>query len=298
MNRIPAALAALLSLAIVSFAQIDSTAPVVWERYKVSSRKVSFLLPKLPTVHETPSICGEVKSLTYIAYAKGVIYEVTIAGPRRSATQVNCGGNIISYTPRKLDARLHEFREEDKYKEEQVQIGTTSAIRFKSKRLTRWFFPDASTPAKWIEIAVSQYPYDKVDVERVPESLQFASADGKEIGSGSPVTLGDEGVVDSATANSMVLGATTAPLTLYWRELNSFSDRIPKGAEGGSVLLRIVFLANGSIGKIAPDKQLPYGLTDIAIAQTRKISFLPKRRNFLYIDDVQTLRYTFLPRER
>ncbi|MEP7149913.1 MAG: hypothetical protein ABI857_13620 [Acidobacteriota bacterium] len=28
----------------------------------------------------------------------------------------------------------------------------------------------------------------------------------------------------------------------------------------------------------------------------RKISFLPKHRNFLFINDVQTLRYTFLPK--
>jgi hypothetical protein len=286
----------LLACTLVPAQQIGNTAPVAWERYKVSYRKISFLLPKLPTVHETPSICGEVKSVTYIAYAKGAIYEVTVAGPRRSATQVNCGGNIVSYSPRKLDARLDEVRKEDKYKEELVQVGAVNAVRFKSKRLTRWFFPDASTPAKWIEIAISQYPYDKIDVNRVPESLQFGSTEGKEIGTGSPVTLGDEGVEDSAAANSMFLGATTSPLTLYWRELNFISDRIPKGAGGSSVLLEITFLANGSIGKVSADKQLPYGLTDVAIAQARKISFLPKRRNFLYINDSQTLRYTFLPK--
>ncbi len=295
-RRILATLVISLILTGGSSAQVDSTAPIVWERYKVRYRKISFLLPKLPTVHETPSICGELKSVTYIAYAKGAIYEVTVAGPRRSATQVNCGGNIISYSPRKLDARLDEFRKQDKYKEEPAQVGTTKAIRFKSKRLTRWFFPDESTPAKWIEIAVSQYPYDKVDVDRVPESLQFTAAEGKEIGEGSPVTLGDEGVEDSAAANSMFLGATTSPLTLYWRELNFISERIPKGGEGASVLLEIAFLANGSVGKIVPNKQLPYGLTDVAIAQARKISFLPKRRNFLFINDVQTLRYTFLPK--
>ncbi len=296
MNRILATLTALLLITFFASAQTGSTAPILWERYKVPYRKISFLLPKLPTVHETPSICGEVKSVTYIAYAKGAIYEVTVAGPRRSSTQVNCGGNIISYSPRKLDARLDEFRKEDKYKEEQVQVGSANAIRFKSKRLTRWFFPDASTPAKWIEIAVSQYPYDKVDVNRVPESLQFASTEGKEIGAGSPVTLGDEGVEDSAAANSMFLGATTSPLTLYWRQLDFISDRIPKGVGGSSVLLQVTFLANGSIGKIVADKQLPYGLTDVAIASARRISFLPKRRNFLFINDVQTLRYTFLPK--
>lgn len=78
----------LLACTVVPAQEIDNSAPVVWQRYKVSSRKVSFLLPKLPTVHETPSICGEVKSVTYIAYAKGVIYEVTIGGPR---TQSDAG---------------------------------------------------------------------------------------------------------------------------------------------------------------------------------------------------------------
>src|SRR5438552_13228188 len=101
MNRILATLAALLLITAGAFAQTGSTAPVVWERYKVSDRKISFLLPKMPTVHQVPSICGELKSVTYLAYARNVVYEVTIAGPRRSATQVNCGGKIVSYSPRK-----------------------------------------------------------------------------------------------------------------------------------------------------------------------------------------------------
>src|SRR5690348_10774351 len=75
---------------------VAHTAPVIWQRYKVADRGISFILPKMPVMHVVPSMCGELKSITYLAYGEGVIYEVVIAGPRRSSTQVNCGGKIVS----------------------------------------------------------------------------------------------------------------------------------------------------------------------------------------------------------
>jgi len=275
--------------------QTENSAPIVWERYKVSNRKISFLMPKLPTVHEVPSICGEVKTVTYLAYADGAIYEVTIAGPKRSTTQVNCGGTVVSHMPRKLDARLAELRNEDKYEESSVRINGSDVLRFKAKRVSRWIYPDVATPARWVEVTVSHYAYDKVDFNQFVGSLRFAAAEGKEIGAGSPVTLGDAGTKSSVAAASLELGRTTSPLTLYWRQQDFFTGKVPKGSGELSVVLRVVFLANGSIGAVVPDKQLPEGLTDVAIAAARKISFLPKRRNFLPIDDEQSIRFTFRP---
>jgi hypothetical protein len=150
----------------------NSTAPVVWQRYKVSERNVSFLLPKMPLVHTVPHMCGEMRSLTYLAYAEGAIYEVVIAGPRRSATQVNCGGKIVSYTPRKLEERLAELRNDNRLKEKTVEINGSSVIEFRSDRSMRWIFANPNTRAKWIELAVAHYQSKVPDVTRFTESLQ------------------------------------------------------------------------------------------------------------------------------
>lgn len=274
-------------------AQTKSTAPIVWERYKVSDRNISFVFPKMPTVDVVPSMCGEVAVMTYLAYAKGAIYEFVIAGPRRSVTQVNCGGKIVSYKPKKLEERLAELRKLDGDKEERVTIGKTEAYHFTSRTTKRWIFPNETTPARWIEVAVTHHSVVKPEPEKVLESIVFNAAEGKEIGKGSPVTLGDEGIANSTTATALgMYGRATSGLVIYMRP----TTYVPTEGFKGQVRLTIQFLANGSIGRVEPDKKDPLGLSEIAIASARKISFLPMRVNNLPVDLEQTMVYDFLGR--
>lgn len=292
-SRLLLPVAFLFALGASVAAQVENSSSVVWERYKVSQRKVSFLFPKMPTVHETPSVCGELTAITYLAYAQGVIYEVVIAGPRRSLTQVNCGGRIITHSPRKLDDRLAELRKMDRYREQTVRVSGTDGTYFSWNKGSRWIIPDSSTAARWTEVAISHYPNNRPDASRLTESFLFTAVDGIEIGEGSPVTLGDKGVVSSIGATSNLLARTTSPLTLYWRPRTYYTERARREKVEGSVLLRVAFRANGSIGPIRVEKQLPHGLTEIAVASVRKISFLPKRVNGLPVDDEQTLEFKF-----
>lgn len=71
MKRLIILFAFMVIVASSLVAQTDNSAPVVWERYAVPARKVSFLFPKMPMVLESPSICGELASVTYLAYAEG-----------------------------------------------------------------------------------------------------------------------------------------------------------------------------------------------------------------------------------
>jgi hypothetical protein len=223
-----------------------------------------------------------------------VIYEVVIAGPRRSSTQVNCGGKIVSHTPRKLDERLAELRKDDRLKEDTVEVKGMAITHFVSDRSARWIFPNADTPAKWIEIAIAHYPNTKKpDASRVVESLLYSATDGIEIGKGSDVTLGDAGVRSSSAAGSLYLGRTTSPATMYWQPKVYYvpPPGLPKFE--GKVDMNIEFLANGSIGRIKPEKKLPPGLEEAIIKSIRKITFLPKRANGLPVDFDQDFEFTF-----
>jgi hypothetical protein len=55
----------------------------------------------------------------------------------------------------------------------------------------------------------------------------------------------------------MYLGRTTSPLTLYWQPKLSYTydSRTPKFE--GTVTINVMFLANGSVGKIEFNKNLP-----------------------------------------
>lgn len=61
----------------------------------------------------------------------------------------------------------------------------------------------------------------------------------------------------------------------------------------GNVVLRVTFLANGTIGSITPVKKLPFGLTDSAISATKSIRFEPATKNGVAYSVSKTVQYTF-----
>ncbi|MDM7922534.1 MAG: energy transducer TonB [Pyrinomonadaceae bacterium] len=61
----------------------------------------------------------------------------------------------------------------------------------------------------------------------------------------------------------------------------------------GSVRLRVEFLADGTIGEVVPLSDLPYGLTEKAIAAAKQIRFVPKSFHGKPVDSTTTVEYTF-----
>ncbi len=61
----------------------------------------------------------------------------------------------------------------------------------------------------------------------------------------------------------------------------------------GSIILRVEFLENGTIGNISPVSGLPYRLTENAVEAAKKIKFEPAIKNSLPIKTTKTIAYTF-----
>lgn len=183
----------------------------------------------------------------------------------------------------------------ERYKESTVRINGSHVMHFAWNKGSRWIFPNSSTPARWVEIAISHYPNAKPDVTRVLESLSLASSEGKDIGTGSPVMIGDKGVT-SSTVEYNLLARVSSPLTLYWRPRWHVPASLVTPDVKGSVVLEITFRANGSIGPIRIERSLPNGITDLAIARARRMVFLPKRVNGLPVDDKELIEYKLAER--
>ena len=61
----------------------------------------------------------------------------------------------------------------------------------------------------------------------------------------------------------------------------------------GTVTLKVTFLADGKIGTISPVNELPYGLTESAIAAARQICFEPAKKNGVPYASIRTVTYSW-----
>jgi len=72
-----------------------------------------------------------------------------------------------------------------------------------------------------------------------------------------------------------------------------YTEAARKNGTQGTVVLRVTFLANGSIGPISTVRGLPNGLTEQAIAAARNIRFEPPKRNGIPSAVTRTIEYSF-----
>ena len=72
-----------------------------------------------------------------------------------------------------------------------------------------------------------------------------------------------------------------------------YTDAARQNNIQGTVILRVTFQANGSIGGISPVKGLGNGLTEQAIAAARRISFEPAKVNGVPQSVTKQIEYTF-----
>jgi TonB family protein len=61
----------------------------------------------------------------------------------------------------------------------------------------------------------------------------------------------------------------------------------------GAVRLKVTLLASGQVGAIRPVSELPFGLTEQAVAAARNIKFQPKRVNGVPQSVIVTIEYNF-----
>ena len=87
---------------------------------------------------------------------------------------------------------------------------------------------------------------------------------------------------------------TNSPVRILRKPKAAYTDIARQYFIMGVVRLKVVFLANGTIGSITPVTFLPFGLTNNAIAAAKTIQFEPKVVNGVPVSVVVTFEYGFL----
>ena len=83
------------------------------------------------------------------------------------------------------------------------------------------------------------------------------------------------------------------PLKILSKPPAPYTDLARKNNVIGTVVLRVTFQPDGTVGPITPVRGLPYGLTEQAVAAARKIRFEPARANRKPVAVTKTVEYSF-----
>jgi TonB family protein len=282
-----------------AFAQTEEySAPVNWQRYAVSSKDVSVLLPKMPIMISGTDACGEKEYRDYYAYADEVVYSLKITSKTKEKAPQWCS------TKRKFNRdtfveRIKEIKKASETPdEEKVMLEGREVAKMVFKNSSVWLFDDL-TNNRWFELAISHRENARIDIEAFVESIKFKNnPDGIEIGEGSKRTLGDEESTKENSAKSVSSEKSSTkeenyPLMIVAKPKPRYTDAARQANVQGSVTLRVTFLNNGGIGTITPVTELSHGLTEQAIIAAKKLVFLPQKKGSQAQNVVRTVQFNF-----
>jgi TonB family protein len=100
---------------------------------------------------------------------------------------------------------------------------------------------------------------------------------------------------DPSNPNRTVFAAreVTARANIISKPEPLFTVRARRNQTTGTVRLRIVLGADGTVGHIYPTRSLPDGLTEASIAAARKIKFTPAMKDGRPVSQFVTIEYNF-----
>jgi len=260
--------------------QTKERAPINWETYRISDQNISIHLPKLPTRDDSNNVCDEIETRQYWTYAANVAYGLRIVSKSKVKIPSWCSEkrrfNRVTFDNRtnELERTATKILNAD----ELIEQWNTQSGSVLEKR---WIIDDLKRD-RWIEVIVTGYGQSFAKESDFLKSVKVDQADelGKEIGDGSPVTLGDDiETVPLIPADSVPKNVEREPLRVIAKVKARYTDAARQANIQGTVTLRVVFLSNGGFGSISVIKELPYGLTEQAIAAAKKIIFFPDKIN-------------------
>lgn len=122
------------------------------------------------------------------------------------------------------------------------------------------------------------------------------SGNGVGTGNGNGVGIGDQDDTDTpkiAKKEKEKPVGVTKGMNIISKPRANYTDAARQNNVQGTISLRVVFNANGTIGSVSPVNSLPYGLTEKAIAAAKSITFEPATRNGQAVAVTKVVQYTF-----
>lgn len=291
----------LVFLVTCAFGQNEKyTAPVEWEKYKVSEQEVSVLLPKLPIMMSGGDVCRQEETNKYAVYAENVVYGLNITFKTKQKNQGVICTKSKKFDKVNFDERLKYLKSDLKLeKQTSFKLSGLDFIKIENESFAYWLVSDLGND-RWFELWTTDAGESNAGIKKIIESLKIEkNPTGIEISKGSLRTLGDEITndtpeVDANEKNQENAGKEAIPLRLVIKQPASYTDAARQAQFQGTVKLRVVFLASGGIGSISLIDAAPFGLTEQAIAVARKMVFIPARRNNINYSVTKLVEYHFM----
>ena len=290
----------LLILLIISnsFSQSnENTAPVKWQKYKISGKQFSLILPKLPVAQISTDRCYETENSEYWAYADDVVYSVKISSKTNEKAPNYCNEKR-SYDKSSFKLRINEIKNKFPNTETKEKIvNNYKVVELKNNYAIHWLYDDLKN-YRWFELVIFHRENAMINSDNFINSFNFGKeVSGIEIGDGANQTLGDELPVreeSSEPLSSDSKAEINFPMIVIGKAKPKYTDEARSKNIQGAVKLRVTFLPNGSVGSVTPVTNLGYGLTEQAIKAARKMTFIPANRNGKNLFVTRVVVYTFI----
>jgi TonB family protein len=254
---------------------------------------ISVSLPNTPMKIVDDDPCGETLSATYYAYAAQAVVEIRYYAKAKNPPPSYCLGKSRFGTAT-LQNRLAEIKKSriSPPGESEVTLRNYKFTVFKwdtrYDSIQRWILTEIKDD-RWFEIAIHRRLNSPLKSDRILDTLEINGGSAAEVPDNASAMVGDPGVQTTRDPG----GATTNPLSLVAKPRPGYTELARRFNIEGTVVLKATFLANGSIGDVTVVKELPWGLTEQAIAAARKIVFLPPTVGDTPVTSVRQIEYTF-----
>ena len=279
---------------------VNNSAPVKWQNYKISEEKVTIMFPKLPVKLDSSNVCEEIETKHFYAYADEVVYEMKIIEKSKQRIPDYCPEKEY-FSAESFTNNIADFQSRSGFENMQkLERGQNKFIKFDKSIETHKFsvcFVNDFENSRWFEFSISTCKEKNIDENLFINSLRFKTDQKSiEINNGAEVVLGDELTgkkVEKANTSAKSETEKTTPLNIIVKPKPRYTDEARQGNITGNVRMRVTFLENGAIGNVEPVNDFDAGLTEQAKIATRKMAFLPMKRNEKEINVTKVVVYNF-----
>ena len=285
MNKIVLSACLLILAATAAVAQ----PPKAWKRYTVKGEAFSIVFPTFPAMATTEEFINRFEKFRRQrllgAYADGLVYTASCyLNPKQELLEDFIEQEIFTHSTfdrtSEKDLKRNGFNGKQYVAPDKVP-GTVQ------------FF---STGNSIYRFEVFGAGLDDSRVKQYFSSIVLGkSASGIEVtdGFGVPYESGPITQTDWSTQKPIVGKQAERTTIVIMKPEPMYTEEARNKGITGTVVLKVAFFSDGSVGKISTIADLPYGLTEKAIEAARKIKFIPAVKDGRFVSMWMQLEYNF-----
>jgi len=280
----------LLLVVIDALAQSAGMAPPPseWQRFRVRGEEFTIALPTVPamTTNKYPvwSAIKQERTERFLGvYADGVVYTIYSDDlePQKSLKSSLKGPNMPAQGWEPATEQI-------------VNRDGVTGKQFTSSHALGGVIQVFATKKHFYRIQAFGATAADPRVQHFFSSLSFVKKDGIEVsdGVGRPLEPVDGSV--KIPADSVFTGKQVdRRIVLLQKPEPSYTEQARQAQITGTVVLKTVFSANGSVVNIDVKQGLMFGLTERSIEAAKKIKFIPASKDGKFVPQAITLEYNF-----